>query len=108
MQAIILSNRQLLYVRLTNMIYHKYAGTAYSKNTSITARGSGTGLLGQSLNDNIIVDFTKHMNKILEVGTDHSWLQPGLVKGILDKELKKRGKFLPADPASSNYCQLAV
>jgi glycolate oxidase len=79
---------------------------AYSKNTSITARGAGTGLLGQSLNDNIIVDFTKHMNKILEVGTDHVLVQPGLVKGILDKELKKRGKFLPADPASSNYCTI--
>jgi glycolate oxidase len=78
----------------------------YSKNTSITARGAGTGLLGQSLNDNIIIDFTKHMNKILEIGTDYVLVQPGLVKGVLDKELKKRGKFLPPDPASSNYCTI--
>ena len=78
----------------------------YSKNISITARGAGTGLLGQSLNDNIIIDFTKHMNKILEIGTDYVLVQPGLVKGILDKELKKRGKFLPPDPASSNYCTI--
>ena len=78
----------------------------YSKNISITARGAGTGLLGQSLNDNIIIDFTKHMNKILEIGTDYVLVQPGLVKGMLDKELKKRGKFLPPDPASSNYCTI--
>ncbi len=78
----------------------------YSKNISITARGAGTGLLGQSLNDNIIIDFTKHMNKILEIGTDYVLVQPGVVKGILDKELKKRGKFLPPDPASSNYCTI--
>src|ERR687887_1194062 len=78
----------------------------YSKNISITARGAGTGLLGQSLNDNIIIDFTKYMNKILEIGTDYVLVQPGLVKGILDKELKKRGKFLPPDPASSNYCTI--
>ena len=78
----------------------------YSRNISITARGAGTGLLGQSLNDNIIIDFTKHMNKILEIGTDYVLVQPGLVKGILDKELKKRGKFLPPDPASSNYCTI--
>lgn len=78
----------------------------YSKNISITARGAGTGLLGQSLNDNIIIDFTKHMNKILEIGTNHVLVQPGLVKGMLDKELKKRGKFLPPDPASSNYCTI--
>lgn len=78
----------------------------YSKNISITARGAGTGLLGQSLNSSIILDFTKHMNKILEIGADYVLVQPGLVKGILDKELKKRGKFLPPDPASSNYCTI--
>ncbi|HZD36414.1 MAG TPA: FAD-binding oxidoreductase [Nitrososphaeraceae archaeon] len=76
----------------------------YSKNISITARGAGTGLLGQSLNSSIILDFTKHMNKILEIGADYVLVQPGLVKGVLDKELRKRGKFLPPDPASSNYC----
>ena len=78
----------------------------YSKNVSITARGAGTGLLGQSLNDNIIIDFTKHMNKILEIESDHVLVQPGIVKGVLDKELKKKGKFLPPDPASSNYCTI--
>jgi glycolate oxidase len=46
------------------------------------------------------------MNKILEIGTGYVLVQPGLVKGILDKELKKRGKFLPPDPASSNYCTI--
>ena len=78
----------------------------YSKNVSITARGAGTGLLGQSLNDNIIVDFTKHMHKILEIESDHVLVQPGMVKGVLDKELMKKGKFLPPDPASSNYCTI--
>lgn len=78
----------------------------YSKNISITARGAGTGLLGQSLNNQIILDFTKHMNKILEIGPDYVLVQPGLVKGVLDKELKKRGKFLPPDPVSTNYCTI--
>jgi glycolate oxidase len=76
----------------------------FSKNVPITARGAGTGLLGQSLSNNIVIDFTKYMNKVLEIGTDYVEVQPGVVKGILDKELKKRGKFLPPDPASSNYC----
>jgi FAD/FMN-containing dehydrogenase len=78
----------------------------YSKSIPITARGAGTGLLGQSLSDNIIIDFTRHMNKILEVGADYVLVQPGLVKGILDKELKRKGKFFPPDPASSNYCTI--
>jgi glycolate oxidase len=78
----------------------------YSKSIPITARGAGTGLLGQSLSNNMIIDFTCHMNKILEVGTDYVVVQPGLVKGVLDKELKRKGKFFPPDPASSNYCTI--
>ena len=78
----------------------------FSKNVPITARGAGTGLLGQSLSNSIVIDFTKYMNKIMEIGTDYVEVQPGVVKGVLDKELKKRGKFLPPDPASSNYCTI--
>lgn len=78
---------------------------AFAKKLPVTGRGAGTGLLGQSLSDGgLVLDFTKHMNRILETGDDHVVVQPGIVKGVLDRELKKRNKFLPPDPASSNYC----
>ncbi len=77
-----------------------------SKKVPITARGAGTGLLGQSLSPGIILDFTKHMNKIIDIDNDDVTVQPGVVKGQLDKELKKRDKFLPPDPASSNFCTI--
>jgi glycolate oxidase len=77
-----------------------------AKKIPITARGAGTGLLGQSLSNGIILDFAKHMNKVIEMGNDYVLVQPGLVKGVLDKELKKRKKFLPPDPTSSNYCTI--
>ena len=79
---------------------------AYSKNLTITARGAGTGLLGQSLTTGISLDFTKYMNKIIEFENDHVIVQPGIVKAVLDKELKKKNKFLPPDPASSNFCTI--
>ena len=79
---------------------------SFSKGVSITARGAGTGLLGQSLSEDIVIDFTKHMNKIIEIGDDYVIVQPGQVKAKLDNELKKRGKFFPPDPASSNYCTI--
>jgi glycolate dehydrogenase FAD-linked subunit len=78
----------------------------HKRSLPITARGAGTGLLGQSLTNGIVIDFTKHMNKILQIEDDYVIVQPGVVKGVLDKELRKRGKFLPPDPASSNYCTL--
>lgn len=78
----------------------------FSKNIPVTARGAGTGLLGQSLSNSVLVDCTKHMNDISEIGDNYVIVQPGVVKGILDKELKKKGKLLPPDPASSNYCTI--
>lgn len=77
---------------------------SHAKKIPVTARGAGTGLLGQSLSDGIILDFTKNMNRVIEVGENHVVVQPGIVKAVLDMELRKRGKFLPPDPASSNYC----
>jgi glycolate oxidase len=81
----------------------KYAN---SNNVSITGRGAGTGLLGQSLTSGICLDFTKYRNKIIEFENDYVIVEPGIVKAILDKELKKKGKFLPPDPASSNFCTI--
>jgi glycolate oxidase len=78
----------------------------FSKNVPVTARGAGTSLLGQSLSDSVLIDFTKHMNKISEIADDYVIIEPGIVKGVLDRELKKKGKFLPPDPASSNYCTI--
>ncbi len=79
---------------------------AHSRNIPVTCRGAGTGLLGQSLSSGIIIDFTKKMNKILEIGENYVVTQPGVVKAVLDKELAKKGKFIPPDPASSNYCTI--
>ncbi|MEW6605592.1 MAG: FAD-binding oxidoreductase [Thermoproteota archaeon] len=78
-----------------------------AKQIPITARGAGTGLLGQSLSEGgIVLDFTKHMNRVIEIEDDYVVVQPGIVKAVLDKELKKKNKFLPPDPASSNYCTI--
>jgi glycolate oxidase len=70
----------------------------------ITARGAGTGLLGQSLSNGVLIDCTKHMNQIIESEDDYVVVDPGTVKDVLDRELRRRGKFLPPDPASSNHC----
>src|SRR6476661_5966 len=97
---------ELITCPLDEYDVEKICNYSFSKNIPITARGAGTGLLGQSLSKYIIIDFTKHMNNIIEMGTDYVIVQPGLCKGVLDKELKKKGRFLPPDPASSNYCTI--
>jgi FAD/FMN-containing dehydrogenase len=77
-----------------------------AKKMTITARGAGTGLLGQSLSSGLILDFTANMNKIIDIEDDYVTAQPGLIKGVLDNELGKKRKFFPPDPASSNYCTI--
>ena len=41
---------------------------------TFTPRGGGTGTNGQSLNNNIIVDLSRHMNKILEINVEERWV----------------------------------
>ena len=67
----------------------------FLNNIPITPRGAPTGLLGQCLSDSVILDFTKHMNRIMEIEENYVVVQPGLVKGVLDKELSKKAKFFP-------------
>jgi len=82
--------------------------SAIKNGLAISCRGAGTSLLGQSLSNGLVLDFTKHMNKILDLDLQSNWVsvQPGVVKGLLDKELRKHDKFLPPNPASSNYCTI--
>ncbi len=67
---------------------------------SLTARGNGTDQGGGPINTGIIVDFMKHMDHILEIGDDYVVVQPGCLYGRMQKELKKRGRYIPSYPAS--------
>ena len=71
---------------------------------SVTARGAGTGLVGSALGKGIILDMM-HMNKI-KVGPDHVEAGGGVLKGQIDKELEKRGRFLGPDPSVGPFCTI--
>src|SRR5512146_1642755 len=48
---------------------------------SLVCRGGGTGLAGQTCNDGVVVDFSRHMNALLDVDKAHrtARVQPGLI-----------------------------
>ncbi|MDP3040407.1 MAG: FAD-binding oxidoreductase, partial [Deltaproteobacteria bacterium] len=81
---------------------------AASKGISITARGAGTGRAGQGIGEGILLDFVRHMNKILEIDPQGNWVrvQPGVILGTLNTVLKPLGKFFPNDPSTGDYCTL--
>ena len=71
---------------------------------SILPRGGGTSLNGQCVGASIVIDFTKYMNKILEVNTDQRWVrvQPGLILDVLNSNLAQHQLHFAPDPATSS------
>ena len=76
--------------------------------TPITCRGGGTSLAGQCCNVAVIIDFTKYMNRVLEIDVKHKLarVEPGLVLDELQKEIKKHGLIFGPDPATHNHCAI--
>ncbi len=74
----------------------------------VTARGGGSGLAGQTLGEGIILDFSRHMNRILETNQAQNWVrvQPGVVLGDLNRHLRQFGLWFPPDPSSADVCTL--
>ncbi len=84
------------------------ANTPEFLSLTFSPRGGGTGTNGQSLNDGIIVDMSRHMNNILEINEQEGWVrvQTGVVKDQLNKFLKPYGYFFSPDLSTSNRATL--
>ncbi|GHE83070.1 D-2-hydroxyglutarate dehydrogenase YdiJ [Thalassotalea profundi] len=69
-----------------------------------SARGGGTGTNGQSLTPGIVVDLSKHMNRILEINVEENWVrvEAGVVKDQLNDYLRPYGFFFSPDLSTSN------
>jgi len=80
----------------------KWANTIGS--VSLTARSGGTCMAGGSINDSVIIDFTKYMNKIVEVTDEYAVMQPGVFYRDLEIETLKRKRIMPTYTASKNIC----
>jgi len=72
---------------------------------SLHSRGAGSGLCGSSLGNGIILDFTKYMNRLLNVDLKEKYFEcePGFRLGELEAALKGKGLFFPPDPSSGEY-----
>ena len=73
---------------------------------SLTARGGGTDMTGGPLNESIILDFTAHFNKIINVedAPPHAVVEPGVYYRDFEKETLKENLLLPSYPASREIC----
>jgi FAD/FMN-containing dehydrogenase/Fe-S oxidoreductase len=70
----------------------------------IAPRGGGTGTNGQSLTSGVVVDCSRHMNRILEIDPVRliARVQAGVVKDQLNRALKPYGLFFAPELSTSN------
>lgn len=73
-----------------------------------TPRGGGTGTNGQALNQGIIVDMSRYMNRIIEINPEEGWVrvEAGVIKDQLNQYLKPHGYFFAPELSTSNRATL--
>src|SRR6266702_1554319 len=74
----------------------------------LLCRGGGTSLAGQCCNVAVVLDFTKHMGKILEIDPARriACVQPGVVLDHLRNAAEKYHLTFAPDPASHKTCTI--
>ncbi|WP_237109896.1 FAD-binding and (Fe-S)-binding domain-containing protein [Nonomuraea sp. MG754425] len=65
-------------------------------------RGAGTSLAGQTVGAAVIVDFSRHMNRILEIDGKTARVQPGVVQDQLNRAARRHGLMFGPDTSTSN------
>ena len=81
---------------------------ARENGSSIIPRTAGTSLAGQVVGNGIIVDVSKNFTQILEVNKHEHWVrvQPGVVRDVLNMELKKYGLFFGPETSTANRAMI--
>ena len=81
---------------------------ANRQNVPILPRGGGTSLNGQTVNRAIVLDFSPHMNRVLEVNEAEGWarVEPGLVQDELNAHVRPLGLLFGPDTSTSNRATL--
>ncbi|MDF3146382.1 MULTISPECIES: FAD-binding and (Fe-S)-binding domain-containing protein [unclassified Streptomyces] len=74
----------------------------------VVARGGGTSIAGQATGTGVVLDFTRHMNRLvsLDPATRTAVVQPGLVLDRLQEAAAPHGLRFGPDPSTHSRCTL--
>ena len=78
------------------------------RSVTFTPRGGGTGTNGQSLNNGVVIDLSRYMNRIPEINPEQGWVraEAGVIKDQLNAYLKPYGYFFAPELSTSNRATL--
>src|SRR5438128_443973 len=70
----------------------------------VLPRGAGTSLAGQTVGDAVVMDMSKHLNRVLEVNSEERWaiVEPGVVQEQLNLHLRPMGFLFGPDTSTAN------
>jgi FAD/FMN-containing dehydrogenase/Fe-S oxidoreductase len=70
----------------------------------LTARGGGTSQAGQCIGPGLVLDCSRHLNRVLEINAAEGWarVQPGCVLDDLNRALRPHGLHFPLDISTSD------
>jgi FAD/FMN-containing dehydrogenase/Fe-S oxidoreductase len=79
-------------------------GIARDAGLIVTPRGGGTSQCGQTINDGLVIDVSKHLNRILSFDVENRTcvVEPGIVLDDLNRQLKKYGLWFPVDVSTAS------
>src|SRR5919205_2118823 len=77
---------------------------AREEGVSVLPRGGGTSQCGQTVNEALVVDCSKHLNRILDldVAEQRCVVEPGIVLDELNRQLKGHGLWFPVDVSTAS------
>ena len=83
---------------------HAAVELAAKHNVPLLPRTAGSSLAGQTVNEAVVIDFTRYMNNVVEVNSEERSVrvEPGVVLDDLNAQLRPVGLQFGPDPASSN------
>ncbi len=80
------------------------AAIARDAGVPLLARGGGTSQSGQTVGRALVVDYTKHVNQLIETDVEAGTclVEPGIVLDELNRQLKSTGLWFPVDVSTSS------
>lgn len=81
---------------------------ARKEKTSLIPRTAGTSLAGQVVGSGIVVDISRHFNRILEINPEEKWVrvEPGVIRDDLNLFLRHYGLFFGPETSTANRAMI--
>jgi FAD/FMN-containing dehydrogenase/Fe-S oxidoreductase len=82
--------------------------TARTAGASVTMRGGGTSVAGNAIGPGVVIDTSRHLNRILDVDIEArtARVQPGVIMSSLQKRVAPHGLRFGPDPSTLNRATL--